>query len=212
MRKPEKIFYQLAPHLESLYDHTIRCLTHPTEGLTYNRYRAIGFLKPYKKQKYKKADMIATQLAKIMKTMLVKRIDSSFYAFRQSIRRFCEATDAMVTMFDKDRVFIAPNLPVSDMINDGREDELLDLVTSLMDTDPTIDICTADDFEPGFLEGLVRDQRILNAALQGLERPRRRRPQTRYVRTVHSNPTVRRRQPRERSWSFFRKVKKPPST
>ncbi len=162
VRKPEKILYQLAPHLEALYDHTIRCLTHPTDGLTYNRYRAIGFLKPYKKQKYKKADMIATQLAKIMKTMLVKRIDSSFYAFQQSIRRFCEATDAMVKMFDNDRVFIAPNLPVSDMINDGKEDELLDLVTSQMDIDPTIDICTADDFEPGFYDGLVRDQRILN--------------------------------------------------
>ncbi len=162
VRKPEKILYQLAPHLETLYDHTIRCLTHPTEGLTYNRYRAIGFLKPYKKQKYKKADMIATQLAKIMKTMLVKRIDSSFFAFRQSVRRFCEATDAMVKMFDNGRVFIAPNLPVSDMINDGREDELLDLVTSQMDFDPTLDICTADDFEPGFYEGLKRDQRILN--------------------------------------------------
>ncbi|MBC8155994.1 MAG: helicase [Bacteroidetes bacterium] len=162
VRKPEKILYQLAPHLEVLYDHTIRCLTHPTDGLTYNRYRAIGFLKPYKKQKYKKADMIATQLAKIMKTMLVKRIDSSFFAFRQSIRRFCEATDAMVKMFGNDRVFIAPNLPVSDMINDGCEDELLDLVTSQMDIDPTMDICTTDDFEPGFYEGLVRDQRILN--------------------------------------------------
>lgn len=162
VRKPEKIFYQLAPHLEALYDNTIRALTHPTDGLTYNRYRAIGFLKPYRKQKYKKADMIATQLAKIMKTMLVKRIDSSFFAFRQSIRRFCEATDAMVKMFDAGRVFIAPNLPVSDMINDGKEDELFDLVTSLMDLDPQVDICTNDDFEPGFYEGLKRDQRILN--------------------------------------------------
>ncbi len=106
--------------------------------------------------------MIATQLAKIMKTMLVKRIDSSFHAFQQSIRRFCEANNAMVKMFDTGRVFIAPNLPVSDMINDGREDELLNLVTTLMDTDPGVDICIPDDFEPGFYEGLKRDQRILN--------------------------------------------------
>ncbi|MCY7356266.1 MAG: SWF/SNF helicase family protein, partial [Rudanella sp.] len=49
-----------------------------------------------------------------------------------------------------------------DMINDGREDELLDLVTSQMDVDPTMDICIADDFEPGFYEGLKRDQRVLN--------------------------------------------------
>jgi len=162
VRKPEKIFYQLEPHLEELYDHTIRCLTHPTEGLTYNRYRAIGFLKPYKKQKYKKADQLSTQLARIMKTLLVKRIDSSFTAFRQSLKRFCEATDAMVTMLRNGRVFIAPSLPVSQYINEGREEELMEEVLSRMDLDPTLDICSADDFEPGFEEGLLRDQRLLN--------------------------------------------------
>jgi superfamily II DNA or RNA helicase/HKD family nuclease len=166
VRKPEKIFYQLEPHLENLYDHTIRCLTHPTEGLTYNRYRAIGFLKPYKKQKYKKADQLSTQLARIMKTMLVKRIDSSFHAFRQSLRRFCEATDAMVKMVDNGRIFIAPNLPVSDYINDDREDELLEEILSRMETDPTLDICAPDDFEPGFYEGLLRDQHNLRDLAQ----------------------------------------------
>jgi superfamily II DNA or RNA helicase len=166
VRKPEKIFYQLEPHLEALYDHTIRCLTHPTEGLTYNRYRAIGFLKPHKKQKYKKADQLSTQLARIMKTMLVKRIDSSFHAFRQSLRRFCDATDAMLKMLNNGRVFIAPNLPVNEYINDGREDELMEEILNRMDTDPTMDICSADDFEPGFHEGLLRDQRLLKDLTQ----------------------------------------------
>jgi hypothetical protein len=30
-----------------------------------------------------------------------------------------KATEAMVTMFENGRIFIAPNLPVSDMINEG---------------------------------------------------------------------------------------------
>jgi len=72
--------------------------------------------------------MISAQLAKIMKTLLVKRIDSSFYAFKQSLFRFMKATEAMVTMFENGRIFIAPNLPVSDMINEGKEEELMDLV------------------------------------------------------------------------------------
>ena len=155
VRTPEKIFYQLDAHLEALYDRTIDCLR---SGLTYYRYQAIRFLKPHKKAKYRQADMISSQLAEIMKVLLVKRIDSSFFAFKQSLKRFSDATRAMVAMFEKNRVFIAPNVKVNEYVNDGREEELMDLLTDLSLTDPTIEICTADDFEHGFLEGLTHDQ------------------------------------------------------
>ena len=158
---PKKIFYQLEPHLEALYDKTMFVLSHPTQGLTYNRYRAIGFLKPHKKNKYKQADMISSQLAKIMKILLVKRIDSSFYAFKQSLFRFMEATRAMVTMFENGKVYIAPNLPVSEYINEGKEDELLELILEKSIEDPTIDICEPDDFEYDFLPGLKNDFELL---------------------------------------------------
>lgn len=162
VNKPEKIFYQLDEYLDSLYDKTILYLSHPTKGLSYNRYQAIKYLKPHKKAKYQKADMISTQLAFIMKTLLVKRIDSSFYAFKQSLNRFSAATNAMVTMFDNDRIYIAPNYGVSDYINEGREEELITLLTELADTDPTIEICNADDFEPGFITSLKNDKVLLD--------------------------------------------------
>lgn len=158
VNKPEKIFYQLDKYLEDLYDKTIYCLRNE---LTYNRYQAIKYLKPPKKAKYQKADMISIQLAHIMKTLLVKRIDSSFFAFKQSIKRFSDATNAMVTMFRNNRIYIAPNLKVNDYINDGKEDELIELLTSLAETDPTIEICTADDFEDGFWDGLKQDKLLL---------------------------------------------------
>lgn len=162
VNKPEKIFYQLDEYLDAVYDKTILYLSHPTKGLTYNRYQAIKYLKPHKKAKYQKADMISTQLAFIMKTMLVKRIDSSFYAFKQSLSRFSNATNAMVQMFDNDRIYIAPNYGVNDYINEGREEELITLLTDLADTDPTIEICNADDFEPGFITGLKNDKALLD--------------------------------------------------
>ena len=161
MKQPQKIFYQLEPHLEALYDKTIFVLSDPTQGLTYNRYRAIGFLKPHKKNKYKQADMISGQLAKIMKTLLVKRIDSSFFAFKQSLERFMMATQAMVTMFENGKIYIAPNLPVSDMINEGKEEELLNLIIEKSLDDPTIEICEPDDFEYNFLPGLINDHHLL---------------------------------------------------
>ncbi len=161
VKQPKKILYQLDSDLEDLYDKTIQVLSHETKGLTYNRYRAISFLKPHKKIKYKQADMISAQLAKIMKTLLVKRIDSSFYAFKQSLFRFMKATEAMVTMFENGRIFIAPNLPVSDMINEDKEEELMDLILEKSIEDPTIDICEPDDFENVFLTGLRRDLKLL---------------------------------------------------
>jgi len=161
VKQPQKIFYQLEPHLEDLYDKTIFVLSDPTQGLTYNRYRAIGFLKPFKKAKYKQADMISVQLARIMKTLLVKRIDSSFFAFKQSLERFMMATKAMVTMFENGKIYLAPNLPVSDMINEGKEEELLNLIIEKSIDDPTIEICEPDDFEYNFLPGLKNDYELL---------------------------------------------------
>lgn len=161
VKEPKKIFYQLEPHLEALYDKTIFVLSDETQGLTYNRYRAIGFLKQPKKSKYKQADMISGQLARIMKTLLVKRIDSSFFAFKQSLERFMLATKGMVTMFENGKIYIAPNLPVSDMINEGKEEELLNLIIEKSIEDPTIEICEPDDFEYNFLSGLKNDYELL---------------------------------------------------
>lgn len=161
VEKPKPIYYPLGPVLEELYDRTIHLLQAPIEGLTYNRYRAIGFLKPDKKAKYQNADLISAQLAKIMKILLVKRIDSSFYAFKQSLRRFRDATEAMIRMFDRDEIIIAPNLPVSEYIMEDREDELLTLALKSQETDPTVEICTTEDFEPELLKGLRHDYSIL---------------------------------------------------
>jgi len=165
VQKPEKIFYILDEALDALYDRTMRDLGPHSEGLTYNRYRAIQFLAPAKKTKYKNADLISGQLAKIMRVLLVKRIDSSFHAFVQSLRRFKEATDAMVKMFDAGNIYIAPNLPVNEYINDDKEEELIALIAKLSDTDPTIEVCTPDDFQEGFLAGLRHDQNILSSLL-----------------------------------------------
>ena len=122
IEKPRKIFYELDEELETLYDRTMELLSHEVHGIKYLRYQAIKFLKAEKKAKYKNADVASQALAKIMKTLLVKRIDSSFYAFKESLNRFTQATEAMVRMFDKGVVYIAPNLNVTEFVMEERED------------------------------------------------------------------------------------------
>ncbi|MDH6304212.1 superfamily II DNA or RNA helicase [Parabacteroides sp. PF5-5] len=158
VKQPIKILYQLDYDLEMLYDKTIKILR---DELTYYRYQTIKFLIPEKKKKYKNAELASLQLKFIMKTLLVKRLDSSFFAFRSSLERFAQATANMVKMFDDNLVFIAPNLDVNKYIEEDREEELLQLLVNLQDTDPSIEICTATDFEDGFVEGLKSDFDIL---------------------------------------------------
>jgi superfamily II DNA/RNA helicase len=161
IEKPRKILYQLGPELDDLYDKTMYLLSHEIDGVKYFRYQAIKYLLAGKKSKYKNADTASSALAKIMKTLLVKRIDSSFFAFKASLNRFTEATGAMIKMFDSGSVIIAPNLNVTEYIVEEREDELMQRVLDLKETDPSIEICTPDDFESVFLVGLKRDYEIL---------------------------------------------------
>ena len=164
VEKPHPILYKLEDGLDTLYDRTIRLLALPDSGgLTYNRYRAIAFLaNPELKKKYERADLVATQLARIMKTMLVKRLDSSFIAFKKSLGRFRDATQAMLTMFERGTVYIAPSLHVSDYILEDREDELIAAIAEASETDPTITVCLPKDFSPEFLDGLKHDGKILD--------------------------------------------------
>ena len=160
VKQPEKILYQLDNEMEIIYDKTIEILR---KELTYYRYQAIKFLVPEKKKKYKNAELASLQLKHIMKTLLVKRLDSSFFAFKASLERFAQATENMVKMFDDNRVFIAPKVDVNKYIEEDREEELLQLLINLQDTDPTIEICVADDFEEVFVDGLKSDLDILKS-------------------------------------------------
>jgi superfamily II DNA/RNA helicase/HKD family nuclease len=168
VQKPEKIFYQMDSELEALYDRTIYALSDKQghdDILTFYRYQAIKFLVPEKRARYKAAEMTSVQLKHIMKTLLVKRLDSSFYAFRSSLARFAQATANMIKMFDDNRIFIAPNVNVNEYIDNNQEEELLQKLIELQTSDPTIEICTAYDFEKGFYEGLQRDHEILQKLL-----------------------------------------------
>lgn len=156
VEKPKAILYPLSPAMEDLYDRTIGLLMSP-DGLTYNRYRAIQFLTPVKKLKYQNADLISGQLAFIMRTLLIKRLDSSFHAFRKSLGRFRDATRIMLDMFAKGTIYIAPNLNVTEFLIEGRETELIKKIEECEPTDPTISICVPTDFAEGFLAGLQND-------------------------------------------------------
>ena len=123
---PIALYYELDGKLSELFFDTVSLITNLDEegnkidGLGYYRYRAIEFLsKEEDKKMYGNVESISGRLSAIMKTLLVKRLESSFYAFTQSLSRFQKAIDNMLSMFDDNRVFIAPDLDINKLLEEG---------------------------------------------------------------------------------------------
>lgn len=157
---PKQILYQLNSKLDNLYDDTLKILKGGENGLNYMRYQAIKYLpEKIKKEIYgKQADTISESLAKIMKTLMVKRIDSSFHAFKKTLNRFLQANEAMIKMIEANRIFIAPKLKVNEFILN--EDEST-LETLLEDRPDLIRAYAADDFDEKFIKGIYHDYSLL---------------------------------------------------
>lgn len=163
---PHKIEYVFSDEQEKIFFATIESII---DGLGYYRYRAIEFLDPKYADQYDNASLISQQLSVIMKTQLVKRLESSFQAFKKSLNRFYISNQRMIDMFENDKVFIAPDIDVNKFLDAGREEELEAKIEELNAESPNNKIFKAKDFSKELLEGLKRDQEILNALQQKWE-------------------------------------------
>ncbi len=161
VQKPDKTEYILNETQAVLFADTVSCLT---EKLNYGRYQAIANLKSETRNSYyEKAEFVSKSLAYIMKTLLVKRLESSFYAFKRSLKRFCDANKRMIEMFENDRIFIAPDLDVNKFYEEGLdEDEIERRILFAQEDNARNRIFKTDDFVSGFKEKLLADQRILD--------------------------------------------------
>ena len=73
-------------------------------------------------------------------------------------------------MFEKGVIYIAPNLKVNELLSEGREDELIRQIEEVQYTDPTIEVCTPEDFEIRFIDGLKQDGQILKELVEAWDK------------------------------------------
>ncbi len=131
------------------------------QGLHYARYRAVEFLKPEHRHKYRNAVHIGQTLAGIYRVHMVKRLESSFYAFKKSLQTLLRITTDMIKMFDENKVIIAPDLKVKDLQAKNMElDEIIEYALAKGYVAEDI-LFTADSFTPDFLQMLHHDRIIL---------------------------------------------------
>lgn len=165
---PKELVYKMDTDTSARFYETLRKLTdgkseeNPEgEGLTYARYRAVEFLKPEYRTEYRNAEHIGRSLAKIYRVHMVKRLESSFFAFKRSLETLLRITTDMIKMFDEGKVIIARDLKVKDLQAKNMElDEIIEYAVAKGYAKEDI-VFSADDFMPDFLQMLHHDREIL---------------------------------------------------
>ena len=152
--------------LSKLFYQTVFYLT-DDDKINYFRYQAIAYLdEDLRDTYYDQAVLVSGALAGIMKTLMIKRLESSFYSFRITLNNLLVSSERMIQMFENDKVLIAPDLNINQLIEKGFSmEEIEDLIVELSIENPKNNIFTADDFEEEFLIGLKKDRGLLQELL-----------------------------------------------
>ena len=161
---PNELEYQMDEDTSNRFYETLSFLTDTQNPmhLEYARYRAIEFLKPELKARYNNAEHIGQTLAGIYRVHMVKRLESSFYAFKKSLNTLQKITADMIQMFEEGKVIIAPDLKVKDLQAKGMElDEIIEHAIEKGYLEEDI-LFKPEDFDPIFLKLLHDDLEVLN--------------------------------------------------
>lgn len=203
IQKPVAIPYEMKGELGILFNNTLNIIapqvskidadgeenlvldfsaTEGKDALGYYRYRAIEFFKDEKdKKRYEGRNLTAEntskRLAQIMELLLVKRLESSQDAFRESLHNLKRYSENMVKMWNENRIFVCPDIDVNKELNDeslkknGSFSECLNVIAKKAkkankknsgneDEGPNQEY-TQNDFDPDYITRLQNDLRLI---------------------------------------------------
>lgn len=148
---PHKIVYEYEGELEETFIETIKKLAE----FTYARYTPLLYyignkaLSEFEKQQQR-------NVGGFMKGILVKRLESSFHAFRQSVDRFIISYEKFIEMYHNGTVYISKKVDVYDLIESDNIEKLEAFVE-----DEKAHKYDSKDFRKEFITKLEFDLEIL---------------------------------------------------
>lgn len=97
---PRAVYYEMDGEIDRIFTKSIELIT---KQLTYCRYKPLTYLQnPTQFER-----MYQENLGKIMKILLIKRLESSFHAFRETIGRFIRNYRIVIDAYDKGNVYLS---------------------------------------------------------------------------------------------------------
>lgn len=143
---PEPIVYIFDEDTNTVFNETVDTI----KNFKYSRYKPLVYLKDSKKY----ATLLAAQhnMGGFMKSILVKRLESSFFAFKNTLGRFLASYEKFIEMYERGEVYISKKVDVYDLLDSGDDDKLMELVEA-----ETVMHFSADEFDGKFIKDLRWD-------------------------------------------------------
>jgi superfamily II DNA or RNA helicase len=151
MQDPQKIIYQFEGRIEEVFIQTI----HQFQEFRYARYIPLLYyvgskgLTEFEKQQQR-------NVGGFMKGILIKRLESSFYAFKKSVSRFVASYEKFIDMYEGGTVYISKKVNVYDLLDNDDMEKLEQYVE-----EEKAQKYDARDFKEGFLDDLKHDLQTL---------------------------------------------------
>ena len=110
---PEPIAYVFDEDTNTVFNETVEVI----KNFKYSRYKPLVYLKDTKKY----ASLLTAQhnMGGFMKSILVKRLESSFFAFKNTLSRFQESYEKFIKMYEAGEVYISKKVYVYDLLDSG---------------------------------------------------------------------------------------------
>jgi superfamily II DNA/RNA helicase/HKD family nuclease len=154
VKAPVPFYYELDKTESRIFDKTLTLLA---EEFKYTRYAPmlyyLGKMSEMERQSQR-------NLVRFMKILLVKRLESSFYAFRKSLDRFIRSYEFFIKLYDEGFVYFSPKH--LNKIFDYMEDENIEAVDKLI-REGKAEKIPADQFSSVLRDDLVLDLDTLKA-------------------------------------------------
>lgn len=149
---PEQIIYEFDEQVDRIFDELLNLIG----DLTYSRYKTLAYLKNPTEEE--KSLMIGQMNLKgFMKTLLIKRLESSFYAFKRSVERFKESYINFIEMYKTGNIYISKKYDIYDLLENDDEEKILELVE-----EGEIKQYIPNELEEKFIKDLQKDLNILD--------------------------------------------------
>jgi len=151
IRDPEPVVYHFDEDLDKTFNTTLELII---DDFRYARYTPLLYLKeelPENQQTHQR------NMGRLMKILLLKRLESSFSAFKKTIDRFIVSTSGFIAQYNNGYVYTSKNIKkIFELLE--RDDE--DTIQKLIDEDK-VSRYPAEDFTPDLIKDLEHDLDLL---------------------------------------------------
>ena len=149
---PQRIIYQFDSAIHEIFYETIRLL----KQFKYSRYTPLLYLNEGPSEFVKQSQL---NIGGFMKAILVKRLESSFYAFMKTVKRFISSYEKFIGMYEGGAVYISRKVDVYDYLDKDNEEELLGLIDG--QGERRVQKYSSESFKKEFLAHLHFDFELL---------------------------------------------------